>query len=61
MTIAAYIRKERVRTAMSMLSENRLSLVEIADTLCFSSLPHFEKIFREVTGVTPGVYRRNLL
>ena len=56
MTIAAYIRQERVRTAMSMLSENRLSLVEIADTLCFSSLPHFEKIFKDLTEIYRGLF-----
>ena len=56
-SVSAYIRQRRIETAEKMLLYSDLSYDEIAETLCFSSQSHFTKVFKEVTGTTPKVYR----
>lgn len=49
----------RVRVAERMLTSGSSSLSEIAIAIGCSSLPHFSALFKRVTGVTPGAYRRS--
>ena len=48
----AYLLKCRVDLAKRKLQEGR-KLASVAQELGFSSLPHFSKVFREITGVPP--------
>lgn len=59
MTPLAYVQKERLETARSMLLYTNYPLSEISAALCFSSESHFIKAFREYTGRTPGKYRKS--
>ena len=59
MSPMAYLQKERLETACSMLLYTDYPLSEISAALCFSSESHFIKIFREYTGRTPGRYRKS--
>ena len=59
MTPLAYVQKERLETAKSMLLYTDYPLSEISAALCFSSESHFIKAFREYTGKTPGRYRKS--
>lgn len=58
MTISAYIIKRRVEAARNMLRYTRRSAAEIAEYLAFSNPSHFQRVFKQETGVTPGEYRR---
>lgn len=57
---SAYILHQRVRYAAGLMAEKELRLEEIAEQSGFSSLAHMCKVFKTVTGATPGAYRANL-
>jgi AraC family transcriptional regulator len=57
-TVGEYLRKRRVDRAIELLSRTRLLLTEIALESGFSSHGHFCTIFRRVTGMTPGEFRK---
>jgi len=48
----------RVKRAMELLANRKLSLSEIADSCGFSDQSHFTRVFTGVSGTTPGVWRR---
>ncbi len=56
-SISEYIRNYRIEAAKNMLKYSDYSYTEIAELLCFSSQSHFTKVFKDVTGYTPKVYR----
>lgn len=56
-SVSAYIRSRRIETAQNMLLYSDFTYDEIAEKLCFSSQSHFTKVFKEITGTTPKVYR----
>ena len=59
MTPFAYVKKERLETARSMLIYTDRPISEISAALCFSSESHFIQAFLEYTGKTPGKYRKS--
>lgn len=42
------------------LIRRKVSFTEIAERLCFDSLPHFNYIFKSCTGMTPGEYKKSI-
>jgi two-component system response regulator YesN len=50
---------ERVRRAKEHLTSDGAQIKEVAYMVGFSSSNYFIKIFKELTGVTPGKYQRN--
>jgi len=56
-TIGDYLRRLRVEYACRAISETDLSLVDIALAAGFSHQSHFNRIFKQHTGLTPGQYR----
>ena len=56
-SVAHYIRELRVRDACRALAQNELSLAEIAAHAGFCDQPHFTRVFRRITGMTPAAYR----
>jgi len=52
-----YVTNERVRQAKEFLLKGQLP-VEIATILGFASQSHFNSVFRKVTGMSPGQFRR---
>lgn len=56
-SIGDYIRKLRVERACHQLSSTRLSLAEIAVQAGFYDQGHLTRIFKRLTGTTPGRYR----
>ena len=58
LTPVEYKNNARVRLAQKMIEQNK-SAEEIAETLNFSSPAYFRKVFRNVTGMLPGVYKKN--
>jgi YesN/AraC family two-component response regulator len=56
-TLSAYFQKRRLETAAGLLSENDLSITQIAQMLQYSSVYAFSKAFRTYYGVSPREYR----
>lgn len=53
----SYIHHKRIERAQYLIVATDMSLTQIAEATGFSSLPHFSKVFVEVTSLTPGKYR----
>ena len=58
-TPVEYKNSARIRYAQKMIIQNK-SAEEIAETLNFSSPAYFRKVFKSVTGMLPGVYKKNV-
>lgn len=50
----------RVESAKRLLADKNLSLEDIAEMVSFSSINSFVKIFKEIEGVSPTQYRKNI-
>ena len=57
-TIKRYILMEKIRRSRNLLQYSDYSIQEISFYLGFSSQSHFCKVFQEMTGETPGRYRK---
>jgi len=53
-----YIHMKRIEPAQYLIATTQLSYTQIAEATGFETLPYFSKIFRKVTGLTPGEYRK---
>lgn len=60
LTIGEYVNQKRIEYAMQLLSENELSLSQITYESGFSDQGHFTRVFKNITGITPGVFRNTL-
>ena len=60
-TVKAYLRDMKCERACILLATTRLSTLEISTALGYDSLSHFNRIFKEYTGVSPGAYRNSFL
>lgn len=49
----------RVNRAKELLSDSSKNIEEIASACGFNSESHFKILFKKITGMTPGVYRKN--
>ena len=61
MTFSDYISKLRVERAIEILRDPHRSLAEIAVEVGFYDQSHFGKVFRQITGYTPALYRKKIL
>jgi AraC-like DNA-binding protein len=59
LTIEKYVILQRIERAKELLTYNELSLNEIADKLCYSSVQHLSQQFKKVTGLTPSQYKQS--
>jgi AraC-like DNA-binding protein len=53
----AYIHEKRIERAQYLLTTTNMSYAEVAAETGFENLPHFSRIFKKVTSLTPGQYR----
>jgi AraC family transcriptional regulator len=53
-----YVTRRRVERAKSLLRDRSYSIAEVALTCGFATQSHFTYVFKAMTGVTPGAYRR---
>ena len=60
-TFNDYLNRVRVERAIELLKDPNKSLAEIAVEVGFYDQSHFGKIFRQVTGYTPALYRKKAL
>ncbi len=54
-----YIRKKRIDESCILLHHTILSIDEIANTCGFADRYHFSRIFKQITNVSPAIYRKN--
>lgn len=54
-----YILRRRIDKAMGLLTSSEAPVMEIAGQLGFHDQPHFTKLFKSTTGVSPTFYRKN--
>ncbi len=59
-TIGEYARRLRVEFACRNISTSNASLADIALAAGFSDQSHFSKVFKQLTGMTPAQFRKNL-
>src|SRR4051812_27981193 len=53
-----YLQRRRVERAMFLLRSTDRSVTDICMAVGFSSLGTFSRVFRDIVGETPSVYRR---
>lgn len=58
-TIEKYVILQRIERAKELLEYNELSLSEIANKLCYSSVQHLSQQFKKITGLTPSQYKQS--
>ncbi len=54
-----YVNRVRVEAAGTLLLNGDLPIADISAMVGFEGQSYFTKVFRRVTGVTPGAYRKN--
>jgi AraC family transcriptional regulator len=57
-SLSEYLRRIKVKEAVSMMSDGDLSLTDIAYQCGFSDQSHFTRIFKRMYNVTPSQYRQ---
>jgi len=57
-TIEQFFITHRIDRAKELLVYDEINLTEIAEKLHFSSVPHFCKQFKKITGLTPSQFKR---
>jgi AraC family transcriptional regulator len=60
-TIGEFVQNLRIKKASELLLTSRLPLAEIALLTGFSDQSHFTRIFKRITGTTPGTFRKMLI
>ncbi|TBL79139.1 response regulator [Paenibacillus thalictri] len=55
-----YLNGVRIRQAKHHLVEGELKVYEIAENVGFHSLPHFNRVFKQLVGVSPNEYRKSM-
>ncbi|MFB5269581.1 helix-turn-helix domain-containing protein [Paenibacillus enshidis] len=53
-TISEYVHSRRMKTAMYMLTESRLTVQEVSEYLGYRDATYFHRIFKKMTGASPS-------
>ena len=60
MGVKSYINNVRVRKAIALINKNHdVSITNIAISVGYGNITHFERVFRKICGASPGEYKRN--
>ncbi|MCU6792657.1 helix-turn-helix domain-containing protein [Paenibacillus sp. WQ 127069] len=55
-----YMNKFRIEKAKQLLLEPDLKIYQVADMVGFSSMPYFNRVFKNITGLSPNEYRKGM-
>lgn len=58
-SISEYINIVRIDRSKSLLMEENMSIIEIANLCGFEDQSYFTKVFKHIVGITPKKYREN--
>lgn len=61
MSIGKYIRSHVIINAKRLLAQTSMNINEIAQSLGYDDASYFERMFRKETGITPSVFRKNIV
>jgi transcriptional regulator GlxA family with amidase domain len=50
----------RIRRSLTLLSEDGMSITDVAAAAGFSGASYYGELFKRTTGTSPGEYRRRL-
>lgn len=53
----AYLNKIRIEKAKQLLTDKRIKLIDVAGLVGFEDQSYFSKVFKKITGQTPGKFR----
>lgn len=56
---ANYANQIRIRKASHLLTQNDFGIDEIAELTGFPNRAYFSRVFKKITGISPGTYRRS--
>jgi two-component system, response regulator YesN len=59
MNFSTYLNELRIERSKVLLDDRSISLVEIAGRVGFEDQSYFTKVFKKVTGLSPGAYRES--
>jgi AraC-like DNA-binding protein len=59
-TVFEYLLHFRARRSLSLLADEALSITEVAAASGFSGPSYYGEIFKRISGISPGEYRRRL-
>ncbi|MCR2804716.1 helix-turn-helix domain-containing protein [Paenibacillus soyae] len=57
-SISMYIKELRIGKAKELLAYSELTLKEIAPEVGFKNIHHFNRVFKQVEGISPGQWKR---
>lgn len=57
MTFKQYLTELRIRYSKQLLLDRRYSMEDIAEAVGYNDVKYFLRVFKRVTGITPGEYR----
>ncbi len=60
-TILEYINNLKIKEAKRLIRENLYNFTQISDKLMFDNPHYFSRVFKRVTGHTPGEYKNSVL
>ena len=60
-TVFEYINYLRIRQAVEELKQHKRAISEIATACGFSSVTYFNRVFKNLMGCSPSIYRKHLL
>jgi AraC-like DNA-binding protein len=60
LTLVEYLSHERVERAKDLLADPHVRIADVAFSAGFGSIPHFNRVFRKLTGTNPGAYRGSI-
>ncbi len=55
-----YINRTRVDKGKELLQKNKYTIYEIAELLGYSSESYFSKVFKQLEGISPNEYKKNI-
>lgn len=59
-TFRDYLRNVRIQRAKELMNDPKQKISEIAIQVGYQDAPHFNRAFKELTGISPSKYRRQL-
>lgn len=57
-TFHSYVQEHRLNESMKLLRESKFSIGEIVQKVGLKDTDHFYSLFKQKTGITPGLYRK---
>lgn len=58
LTVVQFVNRIKIERAQEMLKEGNLSATDVGMSVGFPNPDHFRRVFKEMTGVTPGEFRK---